>query len=204
MSSRLHFFSGIVAALILLVPVAAQQPAAPAPTAKDPLRFRAVLQTQAQDAGLQGVVEIAIERWSTDAERQSLVSLLSGTTLKSGGQDKLLKALQSIKPRAGFIRTSTSLGWEIQYARDNVQADGTRQIVIATDKPVSFAAAATGAESTDYPFTLIEMRMGANNKGEGRMLARSAITTKNGRLELENYGNEPIKLSEITEEEKKK
>jgi hypothetical protein len=193
------------AVLALLIPVAAQQPAAaPGPTPKDPLRFRAVMQTQGQDAGAQGVVNIAIERWSTDAERQSLVSLLAGTTLKTGGQDKLLRALQSIKPRAGFIRTSTSLGWEIQYARDNVQADGTRQIVIATDKPVSFAAAATGAESTDYPFTLIEMRMGANNKGEGRMLARSAITTKNGRLELENYGNEPIKLSEITEEEKKK
>jgi hypothetical protein len=205
MSSRLHFFSGIVAALVLLVPVAAQQPAAPAgPTAKDPLRFRAVLQTQAQDAGLQGVVEIAIERWSTDTERQSLVSQLAGTTLKTGGQDKLLRALQNIKPRAGFMRTPNSLGWEIQYARDNVQGDGTRQIVIATDKPVSFAAAATGAESTDYPFTLIEMRMGKDNKGEGRMLARSAITTKNGRLELENYGNEPIKLSAITQEEDKK
>jgi hypothetical protein len=46
--------------------------------------------------------------------------------------------------------------------------------------------------------------MGANNKGEGRMLARSAISTKNGRLELENYGNEPIKLSEITQQEEKK
>jgi hypothetical protein len=149
-------------------------------------------------------MEIAIERWSTDAERQSLVSQLAGTTLKTGGQDKLLRALQNIKPRAGFMRTPNSIGWEIQYARDNVQGDGTRQIVIATDKPVSFAAAATGAESTDYPFTLIEMRMGKDNKGEGRMLARSAITTKNGRLELENYGNEPIKLSAITQEEDKK
>ena len=193
------------AVFALLVPVAAQQPAAAqGPTAKDPLRFRAVMQTQGQDAGAEGVAEIAIERWSTDAERQSLVSELAGTTLKTGGQDKLLRALQKIKPRAGFIRTPNSIGWEIQYARDNVQADGTRQIVIATDRPVSFAAAAAGAESTDYPFTIIEMRMGANNKGEGRMLARSAITTKNGRLELENYGNEPIKLSEITEEVKKK
>jgi hypothetical protein len=204
MTSRLHFLGGIAAALLLLVPVAAQQPAAQVPTAKDPIRFRAVLQTQAQDAGLQGVVEIAIERWSTDAERQTLVGQLAGTTLKTGGQDKLLKALQSIKPRAGFIRTPNSLGWEIQYARDNVQSDGTRQIVIATDKPVSMGAALSGSESLDYPFTLIEMRMGANNKGEGRMLARSAITTKNGRLELENYGNEPIKLSEVTQEEDKK
>jgi hypothetical protein len=202
MTSQRRLLVGIVAALALLVSVVAQEP--PGPSKKDPLRFRAVLQTQAQDAGLQGVVDIAIERWSTDAERQTLVSQLAGTTLKTGGQDKLLKALQNIKPRAGFIRTPNSLGWEIQYARDNVQSDGTRQIVIATDKPVSMGAAFSGAESLDYPFTLIEMRMGANNKGEGRMLARSAISTKNGRLELENYGNEPIKLSEITQQEEKK
>ena len=205
MKVRLHLLGGIVAALALLVPIAAQQPASlDGPTTKEPWRFRAVLQTQGQDAGLQGVAEVVIERWSSDAERKSLVDLLAGTTLKTGGQDKLLRALQNVKPRTGFIKLPNSLGWDLRYSRDNVQPDGTRQIVIATDKPVSFAAAATAAESTDYPFTILEMRMGANNKGEGRMLARSAITTKDGRLQLENYGNEPIKLSEITQEIKKK
>ena len=55
----------------------------------------------------------------------------------------------------------------------------------------------------DYPFTLIEMRMKPNEKGEGKMLVATSITTKNGRLELENYGNEPVRLTQITEEEKK-
>jgi len=204
MTMRLRLLVGTVGILALLVPVAGQQPAPDAPTVKDPLRFRAVLQTQGQDAGLQGVAQIVIERWSTDAERQSLVSLLAGSSLKTGGQDKLLRELQRVKPRVGFMRLPNSLGWDIQYARENIQPDGTRQIVIATDRPVSFAASFAAAESTDYPFTLIEMRMSANNKGEGRMLARSAITTKAGHLELENYGNEPVKLSEITEEVKKK
>lgn len=45
--------------------------------------------------------------------------------------------------------------------------------------------------------------MGAGNKGEGRMLARSAVTVRDGRLQLENYGDEPIKLSEVTREVKK-
>ncbi len=198
-------FVGIVAALSLVVSVAAQQPAAPAgPTTKDPLRFRAVLQTQGQDAGRMGVAEISIERWTTDEERQSLVDVLAGTTLKSGGQNKLLRALEKVKPRTGFIKLPNTLGWDLRYARDNVQPDGTRQIVIATDRPVSFAATASGAESTDYPFTILEMRMGTNNKGEGRMLARSAISTKDGRLQLENYGNEPVKLSSITQQEEKK
>jgi hypothetical protein len=204
MTSRLRLFVGIVLALALFAPVAGRQTASPGPTKKDPLRFRAVLQTQGQDAGAMGVVEIAIERWSTAAERESLVALASQATTKRGGQDPLLKALQKITPRVGFIRTPNSLGWELRYAYDFPQPDGTRRIVVATDKPVSFLAAASSAESLDYPFTLIEMRMGANNKGEGRMLARSAISTKDGKLQLENYGNEPIKLSEITEEEKKK
>jgi len=204
MSKSARILVGFVtgAVLTVVVSVAAQQPAA-GPTAKDPLRFRAVLQTQGQDAGLQGVADIVVERWSTDAERKSLVDLLAGTTLKTGGQDKLLRALQNTKPRNGYIRLPNSIGWDLHYARDFVQADGSRQIVIATDKPVSFAAAATGAESTDYPFTLIEMRMGKDNKGGGCFLVQAAATTENGRLELENYGNEPIKLSMITEEVKK-
>jgi hypothetical protein len=56
----------------------------------------------------------------------------------------------------------------------------------------------------DYPFTLVEMRMKPNEKGEGKMLAATAITVKNGRMELENYGQEPVRLTEITEEQKKK
>jgi hypothetical protein len=56
----------------------------------------------------------------------------------------------------------------------------------------------------DYPFTLIEMRMKPNEKGEGKMLAATSITVKNGRLELENYGQEPVRLTEITEKQKKK
>lgn len=204
MSLRRRLFVGIVVALGLFVPVAGQQSKAQAPTTKDPLRFRAVLQTQGQDAGAQGVVQIVIERWSTTAERESLVALVSQSTDKRGGQDKLLKALGKITPRVGFIRTPNSLGWDLRYAYDFMQPDGTRKIVIATDKPVSFGAAVAGAESLDYPFTLIEMRMGANSKGEGRMLARSAISTKDGKIELENYGNEPIKMSEITEEAKNK
>ena len=35
------------------------------------------------------------------------------------------------------------------------------------------------------------------------LLAATSITVKNGRLELENYGQEPVKLTSITEEEKK-
>jgi hypothetical protein len=212
MTRRIRVLGGLAVvgiAFALVLPIAAQQPASAAsasapdvPTVKDPLRFSAF--AVSMPAGQAGVVEIAIERWTTDAERQSLLELLSASSFKSGGQTKLLEALQKVKPRTGFIRTPNSLGWDLRYARENMLPDGTRQIVIATDKPVSFLAAASQGRVMDYPFSFVEMRMKPNDKGEGRLLVASAIDVKNGRLELENYGQEPVRLTTITQEVKKK
>jgi len=196
------------AGLIVSAPLAAQQPAVvagtplEAPTKKDPLRFAAF--NVSMDTGMAGVTEITIERWTTVAERSALLALVESAKWGEGGQRKLLGALQKVEPRTGSIRTPNSLGWDLRYAVENKLEDGTRQIVIVTDKPVSFGAAATQSDAMDYPFTLIEMRMKPNEKGEGKMLSATAIGVKNGRLELENYGNEPVRLTSITEEEKKK
>ena len=137
-------------------------------------------------------------------ERKSLLEFVETAKYGEGGQRKLLDALQKIKPRVGYIRTPNSLGWDLRYAVENKMDDGTRQLVIATDKPVSFAAAAGGSRVMDYPFTVIEMRMKPNEKGEGKMLAATSIMVKNGRRELENYGQEPVRLTDITQEEPKK
>ena len=202
------------AALVTMAPLSAQQPAAQAgastqagtpseePTKKNPLRFSAF--NVSMPTGMSGVTEIVIERWTTVAERTKLLGLVETAKWGEGGQRKLLNALQKVKPRVGFIRTPNSIGWDLRYAVESTMADGTRQLVIATDKPVSFGAAASDSEAMDYPFTLIEMRMKPNDKGEGKMLAATSISTKNGKLELENYGQEPVRLTSITEAQKKK
>jgi hypothetical protein len=189
--------------LALVAPLAARQADTPStPTKRDPLRFSAF--AVSMPTGQAGVVDIVIERWTTDAERQSLLDVLAGASFRAGGQDKLLNALQKVKPRTGYIRTSKSLGWDLRYARENMLADGMRQIVIATDKPVSFLAAASGSRVMDYPFSFVEMRMKPNDKGEGRLLVATAVDIKNGRLELENYGQEPVRLTTITQAAPKK
>ena len=174
------------------------------PTKQDPLKFRAITQVVENAGAAEGVTEIHIERWSTDAERTKLLSLVNTAKAGERGQNDLLKALEKVKPRVGFIKLPNTLGKDLQDAFETTLPDGTRQIVIATDRPVSGVAAATDAQTQDYPFTLIEMRMKPNAKGEGKMLVASSITSKNGRLELENYANEPVRLTEITEEQKKK
>src|SRR6185295_14403299 len=55
------------------------------------------------NAGAQGPVEIGVEKWSSDAQRDKLMSVLLDR-----GPDKLLDALQDM-PSVGYLRTPGNL-----------------------------------------------------------------------------------------------
>ena len=194
----------VVASATTAIHLRAQAPAQAGTvvTKKDPLRFRAFGVNM--QGGISGTLDIAIERWSTDGERTALLDQVAGTTERRSDQDKLVKTLQDIEPRTGYIRTSRSLGWDLKYARENLLPDGARQIVIVTDKPVSFFAASNSSRTMDYPFSLIEIRFPkGSDKGEGKLLTQTSISTKNGRLELEIFGQEPTRLTQVTQQKQK-
>jgi hypothetical protein len=193
----------VVAALAAFaVPTLAQAPYSEAtPTKKEPLRFTAfAVQMQ---GGRAGVVEVTIERWSTEEERNALIAQVQKTSDKDADQRKLVTALQKIKERCGYLNLPNTMGWDIKYAHEAGLPDGKRQIVIVTDKPVSFGMARSG-NADEAPFTLIEMQFPkGSNKGEGKLLASTSISTKDGRLQLETYYNQPTRLTEITEKNPK-
>jgi hypothetical protein len=143
-------------------------------------------------------VDIKIERWSTDEERQTLLSILVEEKDKYKANQALLKALQKM-PKAGYIRTPNTLAWDLRYARQNPMEDGGRQIVVGTDRPVGFMEARNQPRSMDYPFTILELRLNKEDKGEGKMLAGTQlyIDPKTKNLVLENYGQQPVRLNEI-------
>jgi hypothetical protein len=142
-----------------------------------------------------GTLDITIERWSTDEERAKLFAVLV-----ERGADKLSDALHDVKPRAGFVRTSTSLGWDLGYAREIPLAGGGRRIIIATDRPIGFAEASRQPRSADYQFLLIEIRLGPDGKGEGKLAAAAKIEYSNEEktVQVENYGTEPVRLTEVS------
>jgi hypothetical protein len=192
-------FGGVVLAVAVAAPlVARQQFSEVVPTKKDPLRFEAF--AVQMERGAAGVIQVTIERWTTDTERAALVALLQKTTDSTSDQKKLLKALQDTKIRTGSINTPNSMAWDLKYAYESKLADGGRQIVIATDKPMgSFTQAASGT-TYDAAFTLLEFRFPAGSaKGEGKMLAQAGLSTKSGKLQLEAYTNQPTQLTQVTE-----
>ena len=141
-----------------------------------------------------GTLDIVLERLSSDEERATLIA-----AFVEKGQDGLLKALQKVKPRVGFMRTPNSLGYDLQYAFRFVNADGSSRIVISTDRWIGYWEARNRARTMDYPFTFIEMRLDKDGSGEGHMAVGTKISkSKDGKtVELENYGISPVALNNI-------
>jgi len=141
-----------------------------------------------------GALEIAIERWSTDEERTRLRAILI-----ERGADALLSALQKVKPRAGYIRTSSTPGWDIYYAREEPVGDGGRRVIIATDRPMSFWELRNQPRSVEYDFTLAELRLSKDGKGEGKLATAAKISwnPRTSTIEIENYGIEPVRLTAV-------
>jgi hypothetical protein len=146
------------------------------------------------ERGRAGVIEITIYRWSTDAERDMLL-----TTLQEFGRDKLIDALMKIRPVVGYMRTPNSIGYDLYYARNNPLPDGGRQVVMATNRRVDVREAATAQRSMQYQLTAIELQLNKDGKGEGKMVPAAKISwdaTKKA-IEIENYRALPIDLINV-------
>jgi hypothetical protein len=140
------------------------------------------------------VIDFTITRWSTDDERHALLAIIGE---EKNPTQKLLKALQKMKP-VGRIRTTNTLGWDLRYAHEAPLDQGGRRIVLATDRPIGFWEARNQGRTMDYPFTLIEIRLGKDDRGEGKILAGTKIHVDDKKhLVLENYGQQPVRFNEI-------
>ncbi len=182
----------LVVATTLTLPTAASTAAAEEKAA--PLRLRAWA-VDVNNGARTNTIDIVIERWSTPEEIESLKGIL----VEKGG-DKLLPALQKIRPRCGFTRTANSLGWDLHFARETQMEDGTRKIVVATDRPISFWEARNSPRSRDYEFSLAEVRLPKEGMGQGKAItmAKLGFNKETNTLEIENYQREPVRLNQIT------
>lgn len=146
--------------------------------------------------GSAGTVEIGVDRYSTDAERDRLLSALI-----ESGPDKLLDTLQGL-PRVGYIRTPKSIGYDLHFARKHRGEDGCEVITLATDRYITFWEARNRPRTIDYPFTLIELHIGPEGTGEGKMsiAAKIMFDKKNNTIVLENYKSQPVLLTTVRRE----
>lgn len=154
-------------------------------------RFTAIAIVNNTRAAGADIVQIDITRWSTAAERSTLL-----TTLKKQGAEKLLDTLQDMRS-VGTIKTPDSLGYDLRYANQTPLPDGGRRIVIATDRPIGFWEATRRPRTIDYPFTVIQMEIGKDGKGKGTLSYATKIIPAGDTIVLENFDTQPVMLTEI-------
>ena len=195
MTRRFKLTLAVVAAVGLLAALAI--PALAEDRPKPIATFRAF--AISMNGGGSGVVQISIYRWTTDAERQSLL-----TSLKAQGPDATLQKLMAL-PQVGFIETPGTMGYALFYARQNTMPDGTRQVVLATDRGLTFGQMVRQPIANEYDYSLVEMRFPAKpgSKGEGKLVlaAKVGIDPKTGKFEMNNYMGEPPLLRDIEEKQ---
>jgi hypothetical protein len=134
---------------------------------------------------------MTVNRWSSQAEREELFA-----TLKQKGQQGLLDSIRSAK-RVGNLRTPNSVGYELRLALIEPGKDGSRRILLFTDRPVGFYEATNRPPSYEYPFTVIDMVMPAEGKGKGSMSIAAKIIPAGRTIIVENYDTQPVQLNNV-------
>ena len=159
--------------------------------------------------GANQTIRINIDGWSTPSQRQHLI-----TTFLEKGQNGLLKELDK-QPELGRFNfpgymgpdpnSTMRLGTDIRYARNFTGEDGGRRIVIIASRIIGFREEVNQPRTTDYPFSLFEMRFDSQGKGQGKMAyaTKIAFDKSKNNVELENYSSEPVRLNNLSLEVKR-
>ncbi len=169
--------------------------AMPAPAAAPVDRFTAAVTNMSNigPSGVIGQLDITIERYSTEDERNRFLAVLTEV-----GPKGLLEQFQKA-PSIGRLSSPGSVGYDIRFAHQFPGEDGGRRIVLATDRVMSFLEARYRPRTVDYPFTVIELRLDKEGKGEGRasFYAKVDVDKRNNTLILETFASQPIDLMQV-------
>ncbi len=141
-------------------------------------------------------VTIELLKWSTDADRDKLLSIIAWY-----GDKEVAGAL----PTVGYLWTgSSAAGYSIRYAYKVAAADGSSRIILLTDRklgawsPDAWKPVAAGTPE-DRPFSVIELRVNRAGQGEGKtsLTTKTILDPASKSLALENYAAQPVILKGV-------
>jgi len=182
----------ITCGVALLLPSLVTAIHAETDTVKDRFTFVAANGSKAGPSGA-GRLELAVTRWSTDAERDRVHSVVT-----KEGPDQLRNALADAYA-AGWIHWPGQLDYTLRYARRTPRPDGGEDVVLVTDSRTWIGWDPSHATNwTDAPFTVIQLRLNKDGAGEGRLSPANKIRAdKDLGIVLEDYPNQPTLLTDV-------
>jgi len=160
---------------------------------RSPERFTALaVSLESPRRAMTGTVEIAVNRWSTDRERDRLLAVLL-----EKGPEKFLDALQDI-PRVGYIRTPDGIAYDLNFSRRTPGEEGGERIEVVTGRDFRFWEDINQPGAIDYSVAAIDLRINRDGQGEGWMSIATKIMGK--ALALEEHATQPVSLQKARRE----
>jgi hypothetical protein len=157
-----------------------------------PERFSANATVATASGAGAATVQIAIQRYTPDADRGAVESALKG-----GGYPAFLTALRKA-PEVGTIEIGGQK-FAIRYARQTPTPKG-RVVVVVTDKPMFFVGGADPDAKPRAGFEVGVVRLELHEAGIGTGIMAAAAKVKpdpeNG-VQVEDYAQQPIKLEMV-------
>jgi len=153
-----------------------------------------------------GRIDIVIERWSTEAERDALVR-----QVRANDPDALLAGLGKVFHRNGVVQLPGAHGLgaraslrrvrNLKYAAQ-VETPTGRQIVLVADHHLGFGESGRDFVSFQPEFGLLEIRIGGDGTGVGKLAPADKVTfnAKTRILEVADFAREPVRLAGVRSE----
>lgn len=146
------------------------------------------------NTGRAGPVQMSVTRWTTEAERTAFQQAAF-----KRGQNQLLDVLRDSRS-VGRIYTPGSIGYDLRYAESKALPDGGREIILATDRPMSYREMTNRPISSEYPFTWVQFRIRPDGTGEGTLFVAARIVGEEADdlIEVQDFAISPVRLQNIT------
>ena len=158
-----------------------------------PLQFAGTAFGQAgAAAGKSFGFTVYITQWTTAEQVKAFTD-----TLRENGPDGLVKAFDKTKD-VGRVSPTGFVGNSFRFARATPTQGGGMHIVMVTDRPMRFWEVYNSGRSTQYPFGIIVLNVDSTGKGTGTLAPICKIKfNKKNELEIENYGQKPLRLVNV-------
>ena len=144
-----------------------------------------------------------IFNWSTADDRQRVLQAVTTASKENSGIPDLTKLLAS-NPSMGQIWTEGPGGYALKYTHREELPDGGQRIVVITDRPIGALNPpgpwkAEGQTTDVAPFTVIEMHVTKDGKGEGKMSLGVPFKIEPGdhTVDLSNYSSAPVTIRNV-------
>ncbi len=151
-------------------------------------------------AGSATSIDITIKSWTTEEEREQILSeIIESTSLQKRNRNRAVARALRGASKVGFVAPRASHSWPLHYAREFKLADGGRRVLLATDRPVTFAEAYGNLQAGDFDVTIIELSFDKDGNGEGILSLGTEVTwnAETEKLEVTNFSSQPIRLGNV-------